>query len=476
MSVVDAGIDKASLFEEIKYKPRPDQWSVHNSIARFQIACCGRRWGKSFTYGHDLTADMFIPDNRFWIVGPTYALGEKEFRVVHNDLIRMLKLGSKIKSSYNVKQGDMRIEMPWNTILEVKSADRPDSLVGEGLNGVIMSESALHNKTTWEMYIEPALADFRGWAKFPSTPRGYNYFHDLYQMGRSGKNPEYESWHFPSWANTNLFPTGFDPYCNHDNCTCDPEMIRIQRVVSDFHFAQEYGAEFTAFEGKIFGEFDRNNSIKSIDYNPAWKNYWVFDYGFADPFVCLDIMVDPSDNVYVWREYQVRYKSTFEHGVTLKNRENPRGFHVDGMFGDPRGADESATLIPILGQIRSNPVPWILGIEAIKRSMKPQLDGKTKFFIDPVACPETLRQIENLRVPDIKEGKNSRRANATTAQEGQHNYDDHGADALRYFFNELFVLGIGGSLSDVYAAGQSMGGKSAITYNSPFQQTDRISL
>ena len=44
----------------------------------------------------------------------------------------------------------------------VVSADNPDSLLGEGLSHVIMSEAAKHNRATWEQYIEPALSDLRG--------------------------------------------------------------------------------------------------------------------------------------------------------------------------------------------------------------------------------------------------------------------------------------------------------------------------
>ena len=134
----DPGIKKELLFKKIGYVPHPGQRMVHDSEAKYRVPCCGRRWGKSQVAGHELTASMFIPNTRWWIVGPTYALAEKEFRVVHDDIFRKLgaehhSLISRCRKSYNVKQGDMRIEMPWNTILEAKSAEKKDGLVGEGL-------------------------------------------------------------------------------------------------------------------------------------------------------------------------------------------------------------------------------------------------------------------------------------------------------------------------------------------------------
>lgn len=427
-------ISMQKLFSMLDYKPHTmEQWNAHTSTARFQIPCCGRRWGKSTLSSKKLLQGLFIPDSYYWIVGPDYSLGEKEFRMVYNDLHYKLGIGNQIRSSYNVKQGDMRIKMPWNSVLEVKSAERPKSLLGEGLHGVVMAEAARHDMSIWQQYIEPALTDHHGWAIFPSTPRGYNWYQGMWLLGQDPSMTDYESWRFPSWTNPIVYPEGRN----------DPEIRRIESVVSKGYFLQEYGAEFTSFEGQIYEDFDPMIHVCDIDYNPRWKNYLAFDFGFRDPFVCLDIMVDPSDNVYVWREYMVSFLSTWEHAVHLKNRENPDGYHVDGMFGDPRGADEIATIQLTMGNVYAPDVPWTQGIECIKRWVKLQGDGKPKLFFDRHGCPNTIRQFEQLRHKEVKEGQNVRK-------EGQHDYDDHGPDALRYFFGPYFVLGANSHLSDVY--------------------------
>src|SRR3954470_14634022 len=162
----------AAFFRKIKYDPHPKQWLYHNSPARFRVPVCGRRFGKSTMAGRDVEPQLFVPKKRFWIVGPTYDLGEKEFRVIWDDLIIRKQLGrdKRVKKAYNKRSGDMYIEFPWGTRLEVRSATHPETLVGEGLSGAIMSEAAKHTKVTWERYIRPALADKRGWATFPTTP------------------------------------------------------------------------------------------------------------------------------------------------------------------------------------------------------------------------------------------------------------------------------------------------------------------
>lgn len=449
-------INRATLWEGISYAPHSKaQLEYHDSTARFRVPICGRRFGKSTMAAVDLVEACFIPDAYFWICGPTYKLAEKEFRIVYKAFCdrKKLNLASEIKKSYNVKQGDMRMEFPWGTVLECVSATNEDSLLGEGLDGVIMSESARHKMSTWQQYIEPALSDKLGWASFPTTPRGFNWVQGMWQMGQLSTFPDYDSWQYPTWLNVKRYPGGFIPSCTlnkkgeptHDRgrgCRCNEELVRIWRVATAGYWNQEYSALFTTFSGMIYEQFNPKVHVKEIPYNPAWTNYRSFDYGFNAPFVCLDIMVNPSDNVYVWREYQKSGMTTWEHAHYLKDRENPPGYHCDGMFGDPRGADESATIALVLGYVFDDDVPWNQGIEAVGRKLKVQSNGLPQMWIDP-SCIELIRQMQNLRRPDAKDDKNPK--------EGQHDYDDHGPDALRYFCAPYFVLGAGSSLSDVYS-------------------------
>lgn len=404
---------------------------MHYDDNRFRVACCGRRWGKSLWAGHEITVRMFIPDSMNWICGPNYKLGEKEFRVVFNDF-KTLGLLDRCAKQYNVNQGHMRIYFKdLNSTLEVVSAEKQDSLVGEGLDSVCMSEAAKHKLSTWQMYIEPALSDKRGCADFPSTPQGFNWFKGLFDLGQTDE-PEYQSWHAPTWTNAAMFPGGFN----------DSEMTRIRNKVTQAYWRQEYGAEFTAFEGMIYPEFNIAKHVRKFNYNPFWKNWWTFDFGFVDPFVCYDIMIDPSDRIWVWREYQVRGKNTYDHCLALKHRPNPEGWHVDSMAADPRGADEISIIQMMLGSVLANSVGWSLGVEAIGRALKIRDDGLPGLIIHP-SCTELVRQLQILHHRETREGHN--------AKPGQHDYDDHGPDALRYFFNEYVVLGGAGNLADVYA-------------------------
>jgi hypothetical protein len=453
----EALINKTTLFYKLGYKPHSaEQWEIHNSTVRFKVPCCGRRFGKSQAAGHEFTYNLFIPDTMWWIVGPTYRLGEKEFRVVWNDLKKLGLLSSCTTKTYNVNQGQMRIVTSWGSTIEVVSAEKPDTLVGEALDGVIMSEAARHSMRTWQQIIEPSLSDKRGSAIFPSTPQGFNWYKGLFDLGMDPNFPDYQSWRFPTWTNTAMYPGGYD----------DPELVRIRQNVSKQYWEQEYAAAFTSFEGQIYPDFKEETHVRSIEYNPDWKNFWAFDFGYIDPFCCYDIMVDPMDNVYVWREYQVSYLPTFQHANIIKNRENPPGFHVSMMFGDPSGADEIATLEYLLGKIWADRVPWSQGIEAVTRWIKP-LEGPPKFFVDP-SCKHLIRQMSQLRRKEGKDGHNEK--------VGQHDYDDHGPDTIRYFFSQYFVLGRNIGLDSVYSGTmQGSEAESFFTYTSGIKAEESIS-
>jgi hypothetical protein len=425
-------INKEALFKKLEYQPHSlGQRDYHNSKARFRVPCCGRRYGKSLMAGHEMTKKMFVPESLNWIVGPKYVLGEKEFKVVYKDF-KKLGLLERCTSHYNVDQGRMDITFhDLDSVLQVKSAERPDSLVGEGINHVCMSEAAKHKKSTWEMYIRPALQDVRGTADFPSTPQGFNWYKGLFDLGQHDDHPEFKSWRFPSWENKVIFPGGED----------DPEILATKSQVSEMFFQQEIAADFTSFAGQIYPEFNEEIHVKAFPYRPEWKNWMSLDFGYVDPFVALDIMIDPMNRIWVWRDYQVSYKATYEHGVVLQNRENPEQYHIDAISADPKGADEIATLAWVLGGIQAHSVGWVMGIEQIKRALKVRTDGTPGLIIHP-RCIDLIRQMKNLRGKEQREGHN--------APDGQHDYDDHGPDCLRYFFNEYFIMGGNSSLKDLY--------------------------
>jgi len=134
-------ISKDRWFQLSGYKPHNSQSLIHVNKARFRAVVCGRRWGKSLLAAKEAETMILMPQTRGWIVSKTYNLGEKVFREIYRTLIQ--KFGFKtLKKGYSTKSGSMYLEFPWRSVVEVKSAEHPDSLLGEGLDWLIFDECA----------------------------------------------------------------------------------------------------------------------------------------------------------------------------------------------------------------------------------------------------------------------------------------------------------------------------------------------
>jgi hypothetical protein len=311
-----------------------------------------------------------------------------------------------------------------------------------------MAEAAKLKLSHWEKYIRPTLSDKRGSAVFVSTPEGFNWFYDLFVRGQS-QDPKLKDWwsyKSPTWENTTIFPLG----------RTDPEIVEVQGTLSPEVFDQEYGAEFTSFAGRIYSEFDEGyHVLNDYSFNPNWPNFLAFDFGFRNPFVCLNIQVDPSDNIYVWEEYYERNITTPEHARRLKSWLQWR---VDGGYHDPSGPDEAASIMQTFHntqeysnrnlmnfQMVGAANDWKPGIERVKEWLKlrPKTDElgyetseKTPKLFVARNCRNTIREFNTYRVKEQSE----RVLESQDPKEEPRKKDDHAMDALRYFVAGHFGL------------------------------------
>lgn len=325
-------IRSSVIFKHLGYRPHPQQVKVHNSKARHRVISAGRRFGKSEIGAGELDieavrtkymlAELEESGKRreFWIVGPEYTDSEKEFRKHYDALKRAGAPMDKPGTYYDAHSGDMQLSMYGGKYLVLgKSAKHPERLVGEGLNGAIMAEAAKQKEVTWNKYVRPTLADFRGWSIHSSTPEGKNWFYKSYNQGKDPNFPDWESWRFGSWHNPFVYPGKTTTKAlnslrlhiqNGDAITqrlrndldIDPEIIDLMLELSEETFNQENAALFTEFAGRVFKDFDDDRHVVDIDFNPAWRTYAAVDYGFTNPFVWLLIQMDTWGNVYVMDE------------------------------------------------------------------------------------------------------------------------------------------------------------------------------
>ena len=134
-------LNKQKLWKALEYSPSPNQLSVHNSTARFRVNVQGRRSGKSYSAAKEILPYILTPNTRTWIVGPTLDLADKIMREVKVDIITKLRLPIAYKKEISGAVHYMKLA-GLNSEVSVKSADRPESLVGDGIDHLVVEEAA----------------------------------------------------------------------------------------------------------------------------------------------------------------------------------------------------------------------------------------------------------------------------------------------------------------------------------------------
>jgi hypothetical protein len=217
--------------------PRPHQAQriVLRERRRFNVLCCGRRWGKT-NLGTTILVKPALEGYPVAWFSPTYKMLVESWR----DLRRMLRPVTK-----SVNKQERRIYLVTGGFIEFWSLDNADSIRGRKYKAVVIDEAAMvaDLKNAWESVIRPTLTDYRGEAWFLSTPRGLNYFFTLFSFGQDS-DPKKAAW--ASWQ----MPTSTNPFM-------DPEEIEEARNdLTEEKFAEEYLAQFRQGEGSVFRRVD----------------------------------------------------------------------------------------------------------------------------------------------------------------------------------------------------------------------------
>ena len=234
---VERQFDKRAMFASLDYEPHPAQLEIHMSTAKRRVVASGVRAGKTKCAAMEGLAAALEPAERSvgWVVAPTYDLAERVYRQV------VITAGTHLKHRIVSCKEHEKLLLLRNMAggvseIRAKSADNPVSLLGEGLDWLVVDEAARLKPIVWESHLSQRLIDKKGWALLISTPHGKGWFYDLFRRGL-GADPDVRSWNFPSWANPHL-----------DRAVIERERAKLPERV----FRQEYEAEFLEGSGSVF--------------------------------------------------------------------------------------------------------------------------------------------------------------------------------------------------------------------------------
>jgi len=175
------------------YKPHAGQLPLHQSDARFRIATCGRRFGKTWAAVNEIAKNAWEnPKSITWWVAPTHNLTQIGFRLLTNAFKKCVR---------DVSLSEKRVEWLSGSITHFRSSENWSTLVGEGLKFLVVDEAGRVDERAWTESLRPTLADQKGRALIIGTPKGKNWFYNEWTRGQDKAYPEYVSWQFPTSAN-----------------------------------------------------------------------------------------------------------------------------------------------------------------------------------------------------------------------------------------------------------------------------------
>lgn len=358
----------------IKLPPfHPRQREIALDDARFKVAACGRRFGKT-RLGAALCIMTAGQRGRAWWVAPTYKVSEVGWRLIH-------RMAQQVPGVI-IQKSDRMVILPNGGEIQVRSADNPDSLRGEGLDFVVLDECAFIHEDAWQEALRPALSDRKGRGLFISTPKGRNWFWRLWQKCLDDHDHEWRGWQLPT----------------ADNPFIDAAEIEAARLgLPERIFAQEYLAQFLDDAGGVFRRVMEAATATPQDGMIGGREY-VFgvDWGRSNDFTAIAVLdVTTSELVALDRFNQIDYTTQVGRLTALAERFRPTAIVAEAnSIGTPLIEQLRANGLPVVPFTTTNATKQVI-VDALALAFE---RGAIRILPDPVLIAE-LQAYEAERLP-----------------------------------------------------------------------------
>ncbi len=315
----------------IPYKPRPLQFSLHDSLKRFNVIVCHRRFGKTVFAINELIKQCMVCNKerpRFAYLAPTY----KQAKSIAWDY---LKHYSRPIPGITINEAEMRVDYPHGGRIQLFGCDSPDALRGIYLDGCVLDEYAQMPSSLFGEVIRPALSDRKGFAIFIGTPKGKNAFFDLYRKAQD----------VPNWFTA--------VYRASESRVVDNEELEdAKNIMSHEEYQQEYECSWSAaIKGAVYGtqmqQAESDKRIAFIPVEPMLDVHTFWDLGISDAMSIWFVQATGSEirlisyyeNNNEGMQHYIQYLETFarEQGVKYGEHYAPHDIQVrELMSGESR--------------------------------------------------------------------------------------------------------------------------------------------
>ena len=348
--------------------------SIITHPARFKVVVAGRRWGKSYLSLMWLLTKEIQPNERRWIVGPTYRNLKTTSWPILRSVMRQYE-GAVINET------ELSIKLPNDAEISLKGAEQENNLRGSGLDMVVMEEFSYIKPHVYEEIIYPMLTTTQGETLFIGTPNSFDHLYDYYLRGQS--DTDWKSWQFTTLQG------GFVP---------EDEIERAKSTMDEPTFKTEFLADFVSTGNRAAYNFDRKVHVKQAEELTA-NLFWGLDFNVS--FMTAVLACEYSDGtIHYFDEIRLSNSNTEQLAQAMK-KVAPN----INVFPDSSGRARSTTSnksdhiilmdngFNVIAR-KANP-PIIDRLAALNRMLS-DANGKVRMTVDP-KCVYLIKDLEQVQ-------------------------------------------------------------------------------
>lgn len=417
-----------------QYVPREQFLPFHNRSQRFACMVVHRRGGKTVASINEAVARAIYSkkeDARYAYIAP--------FRNQAKDLAWTYLRRYTDGITSKVSESELSVTLAHNQArIRIYGADNPDTFRGIYLDGVIIDEYGDMSPVIWGTILLPTLMDRKGWAVFIGTFKGRNHFWKTYErscgrgLSEADGDPEYFRKNWFSY----ILPASKSTIYTQE------EFQAVHAETEEEEWQQEYECNPDAavkgtYYAKKISELQANGRIYDsviAEYDPNFPVEIWCDLGRSDSTSLWFIQRRPG--AYAVIDYEEEHGLGLDYYVKLVT-EKPYKYSSWNVPHDAVAktlATKRSTIEQLLdydeaGEFRR----WDESVSLMRLcprlAVQHGIDAVRKVLPDCYFHPRTEAGVEALRAykrryDDIKKAY---------AEDPQHDWASHGADAFRYF-------------------------------------------
>ena len=356
-----------------------------------------------------------LPSPRYAFISPTF----KQGKATAWDYIK--QFAGKIPGT-KFNESELRCDLPNGSRITILGAENDQSLRGIFLDGCVFDETQSIKPTIFPEVIRPALADRKGWCVFIGTPKGRNYFYDLYQEAKDKKD-----WY------ACLFKASETGILDQE------ELDAAKSIMSEDLYEQEFECSFQAaitgsYYGALIEKLEAQNRISEDLYDDSLDIETWWDLGlndstsiwFAQRYKGEIRLIDYYENAGMGLDHYAQILD--QRGYEYSKHIFPHDVKVRELGNYGKSRLESLLELGIVGEVAPK-LSIEDGIEAVRKALP-------NCWFDKNKCQQG---IEHLKAYQKKwDDKNQCFRNKP-----MHNFASHTADAFR-----TGIIGDGAEVSD----------------------------